>query len=146
MFSDATLNIKYKVKDLLRTIDFYNILLGDRATDFYPKHAVYTVKSMLLTLTFIEDFKVERPARGSFILLFNSDGEVYERFVQFTRAGFSNTLKIDQSEFGPNNHAFCIEDPNGIYWKLGIKDREINTFHFFKIPRVNSVWDILKPF
>jgi hypothetical protein len=51
----AGLNIKYEVKDLARTIAFYNILIGEWAADLYPKHVTYTIKSLLLTLTYIED-------------------------------------------------------------------------------------------
>jgi hypothetical protein len=141
----AGLNIKYEVKDLARTINFYNILIGEWAADLYPKHAIYTIKSLLLTLTFIEDPKTVQPVCGNFNLLLDSDKEVYEHFIQFTRNGFANTVKVDPDTFTPNNHTFSIKDPNGLIWKLSIKDKKINTFKFFNIPRVNSVWDILKP-
>jgi hypothetical protein len=141
----AGLNIRYYVKDIIRTMDFYNILLGDSATDFYEGHAVYTIKSQFLTLTFIEDPHTAKPICGNYNLFFSSDKEVYDRFTQFIRMGFARSLKVDQSKFGPDNHSFSVNDPNGINWKLNSKDKKINTFKFFNIPRVNSVWDILKP-
>jgi hypothetical protein len=143
MLSSASFNIKYEVKDLVRTMDFYNVLLEDSATDFYEGHAVYTIKSQL-TLTFIENPNAV-PAYGNFSLEFGSDEGVYERFTQFTRQGFARTLKADYKSFGPDNHSFSIKDPDGICWKLSIRDKKINTFKFFNIPRVTSVWDILKP-
>ncbi|MCO5950883.1 hypothetical protein [Mucilaginibacter flavidus] len=145
MLHAATLNIEYEVKDLVRTIDFYDILFGESAADLYEGHVIYALRKQLLTITFIENPKVTVPICGNFSFLFNSDKEVYERFVQFTRAGFANTLKADYNSFGPSNHSFGITDPNGLNWKFNIKDKKINTFKFFNIPRVNSVWDILKP-
>lgn len=145
MLSQASLNIRYVVKDLVHAMDFYNILLGDSATDFYEGHAVYTIKSQLLTLTFIEDPHNAQPVSGNYNLFFDSDKGVYERFMQFTRMGFGSSIKADHSKFGPDNHTFGIKDPNGIFWELSIKDKKPYTLNFFNIPRVNSVWDILKP-
>jgi hypothetical protein len=141
----AGLNIKYEVKDLARTIAFYNILIGEWAADLYPKHVTYTIKSLLLTLTFIEDSKTVQPVCGNFNLLLDSDKEVYERFIQFTRDGFANTVKVDPDMFTPDNHTFSIKAPNDITWKLSIRDKKINSFKLFNIPRITSVWDILKP-
>jgi uncharacterized glyoxalase superfamily protein PhnB len=145
MPSQTSLNIKYVVKDLVRTMDFYNILLGDSATDFYEGHAIYTIEGQLLTLTFIEDPRDAQPTSCNYNLFFDSDKGIYERLMQFTRMGFASSIKADHSKFGPDNHTFSIRDPNGIFWKLNIKDKKTNTFNFFNIPRVNSVWDILKP-
>ena len=140
----AGVNINYEVKDLVRAIDFYNILLGERAANLYPKLAVYTIKSMLLTFTFIEYPKTMQPICGNFNLIINSDNEVFERLIQFTRHEFASNIKVNPDKFSPDNHAFGIKDPNGIFWQLSIKDKKTNTFQFFKIPRVTSVWDVLK--
>ncbi|WP_426671430.1 hypothetical protein ACPPVU_09345 [Mucilaginibacter sp. McL0603] len=145
MLHYSSFNIKYEVKDLVRTMDFYNILLGEWAADLFEGHVIYMIKNQLLTLTFIENPDMVQPVCGNYNLFFNSDKEVYERLMQFTREGFANTLKADYNSFGPDNHAFNIKDPNGITWKLSVKDKKINTFKFFNIPRLNSVWDILKP-
>jgi len=139
------INIKYEVKDLVKTVDFYNILLGKWAADLYPKHAVYTIKSLMLTLTFIQNPKTVQPVCGAFNLLLDSDEEVYERYYSFAKNHFSNTLTIDPNTFTPANHAFTIKDPNGITWELGVIDKKFNSPKIFNIPRVNSVWDILKP-
>jgi hypothetical protein len=145
MLHDATLNIEYEVKDLVSTIDFYDILLGESAGDLFEGHAIYALRKQLLTITFIENPKVTEPIYGNFSFLFNSDKEVYERFVQFTRAGFANTLKADYNSFGPDNHSFGIKDPNGLIWKLGTGKKKKEPFRLFNIPRINSMWDILKP-
>jgi uncharacterized glyoxalase superfamily protein PhnB len=145
MFHAATLNIKFEVSDLVRTIDFYNILLGESVADLYEGHAIYALRKQALTITFVENPKVTEPLCGNFSFVFNSDNDVYERFTQFTRAGFARTLKADYDCFGPENHSFGIKDPNGLFWKLNVKEKETSTFKLFNIPRVNSVWDILKP-
>lgn len=145
MLQYAGLNIKYEVKDLAGTIDFYNILLGEQAADLYPGHALYNVKTSLLTLTFAENPQTVQSACGNFNLILTSDEEVYERFTKFVRAGFGRTLKADYRVFGPDNHSFSIKDPNGICWIVNIKEKKVNSFKFFNIPRLNSVWDILKP-
>jgi uncharacterized glyoxalase superfamily protein PhnB len=145
MLNQASINIKYRVKDLVRTMDFYNILLGDSPADFYEGHAAYFLAKQQLILTFIEDPATAEQVYGNFGLEFRSDEDVYERFTDFTRKGFACTLKADYQSFGQENHAFSISDPNGICWQLGIKDKEVNTFKFFNFPLVNTVWDILKP-
>jgi len=145
MLCIAGLNMKYEVKDLVSTIDFYNILLGEWAADLYPGHAVYTIKNPALTLTFIENPRVEQPINGNFNLLLSSDEEVYDRFRDFTQNDFSKYIKIDPNTFKPGNHPFYIKDPNGLLWELGTGEKKKITPKSFNIPRMNSVWDILKP-
>ena len=95
MLNYLSLNIKYRVKNLVRTMDFYNILIGDAPADFYEGHAIYFIKSQSLILTFIEDPASLEPASGNFCLEFRSDEYLYERFTQFTREGFGSVLKVD---------------------------------------------------
>ena len=143
--NSTRLNIKYEVKDLVRTIDFYNILLGEWAADLYPKHAVYVIKNLALTLTFIENPATIQPVCGNFSLFLNSDEEVYDRFRDFTKKDFSKNIKIDPNVFMPGNHPFRIKDPNGIVWELSTGKKKKKTSKLFNIPRINSMWDILKP-
>lgn len=145
MLHAAMLNIKYEVKDLVRTIDFYNILLGEWAADLYPKHAVYAINNPILTLTFIENPRAEEPVCGNFSLLLSSDEEVYDRFTDFTRKDFSRNIKIDPNNFTPGHHAFRIKDPNGLTWELGVGKKKKEPFKLLNIPRINSMWDILRP-
>lgn len=145
MFQSADLNIRYRVKDLLRTMDFYNILLGNSSADIYEGHAIYFMKRQRFTLTFIEDPGTTKLVCGNFQLLFNSDDDVYERVLELTRNGFGHAIKVDHKSYSPDNHAFSVEDPNGIHWYVGIKEKNVNNFKFFNFPRVNTVWDILKP-
>ena len=141
----AGLNIKYEVKDLVSTIDFYNILLGEWAADLYPKHAVYAIRNPALTLTFIENPRADGAICGNFTLLLSSDEEVYDRFRDFTRKDFSRNIKIDPANFAPGHHAFCIKDPHGLTWELVAGKKKKEPFKLFNIPRINSMWDILKP-
>lgn len=141
----AGLNIKYEVKDLVSTIDFYNILLGERAADLYPEHAVYEIKNPALTLTFIENPRADQPIYGNFNLLLSSDEEVYDRFRDFSKKDFSRNIKIDLNNFTPGNHTFRIKDPNGLTWELGAGEKKKEKPRLFNIPRMNSMWDILKP-
>src|SRR5471030_1170888 len=104
------LNINYEVTDLVRTMDFYNILFGESPGVFYKKHAAYIIKSLLLTISFTQNPKAAQPACGHFSLLFSSNEEVYIRFLSFIRKGFMNTVTINPDTFSPNNHSFTIKD------------------------------------
>lgn len=139
------LNIKYEVKDLVKTIDFYNVLFGELAADLYPKHAVYAIRNLALTLTFIENPATNQQVYGNFSLHLDSDEEVYDRFRDFTKKDFSKNIKIDPNVFTPGNHPFSIKDPNGIAWELRAVQKKKTAPQLFNIPRMNSMWDILKP-
>ena len=141
----VSLHIKYEVRDLVRTMDFYNILLGDLPADIYEGHAMYTIIRQMLTITFIENPETVQPASGNFNLIFNSGTDLHERFTQFSRKGFPNTPKADHQSIGRGSHSFSIQDPNGICWQISIKDKKTSALKFFNFPRVNSMWDILKP-
>lgn len=145
MLNIAGLNIKYEVKDLVNTIEFYNILLGEWAADLYPKHAVYVIENPALTLTFMENPATDQPICGNFNLFLKTDEEVYNRFRDFTKNNFSRNIKIDPANFTPGHHAFRIKDPNGLIWELGAGEKKKKPIQLFNIPRMNSVWDILKP-
>lgn len=139
------LNMEYEVKDLVQTIDFYNILFGEQAGELYPGHAVYTVKTPSITLRFRENPNTVPQGCGHFCLEYQSDDEVYQRFSRFTGSGFARKVKIDGQVFGTNNHSFSISDPDGICWKVAVKEKKIQPFKLFNIPRMTSMWDILKP-
>ena len=145
MLNIAGLNIKYEVKDLVSTIEFYNILLGEWAADLYPKHAIYVIKNPALTLTFTENPATNQPIYGHFNLILKSDEEVYDRFRDFTKNDLSRNIKIDPANFTPGHHAFHIKDPNGLIWELGAAEKKKKPIQLFNIPRMNSMWDILKP-
>jgi len=137
------LNIQYEVKDLVRTIDFYNILFGECTADLYPNHAIYAIQN--LTLTFIENPATDQSVYGNFNLFLKSDEDVYLRFRDFIKNDFSRNIKINSANFMPGNHPFHIKDPNGLIWELGAGEKKKKTIQLFNIPRMNSVWDILKP-
>lgn len=145
MLRTTGITIHYEVKDLVQTIDFYNILLGDQAGELYPGHARYTIKNPAITLTFEHNPSGKQSVCGNFDLLFYSDEDVFDRFSRFTGSAFSRRVKIDRQTFGPNNHAFHIADPDGIRWSVAVQQKKINTFRLFNIPRMTSMWDILKP-
>lgn len=139
------LNIKYEVTDLVKTIDFYNALLGESARELYKKQAAYMIQGGLLTLTFTQNLKTAQPVCGNFNLMFASDKEVFDRFREFTEKGFMNSVIIDPNIFSARNHSFSIKDPNGITWELSSVSKKTDGPKFFNFPRVNSMWDILKP-
>jgi hypothetical protein len=139
----AQVNITYEVKDLVNTINFYNILLGEHTSDIYDHHAIYAINSPAVTLTFIENPAVAQPVTGMFSLLLPTDNDVYERFVQFVEHNFIRTIKIQSRTFNTKNHEFTITDPNGITWDLHVQLAPKRS-RLFNIPAMNSVWDILK--
>jgi hypothetical protein len=130
MFNSTRLNIQYEVKDLVRTIDFYNILFGEWVADLYPKHAVYAIKDPALTLTFTENPTTDQPVCGNFNLFLKSDEEVYNCFRDFTENDFSRNIKIDPANFTPGYHAFFIKGPNGLIWELGVGEKRKNLSNY----------------
>lgn len=140
----ARLNMEFEVKDLVKTIDFYNILFSDQRAELYSGHAIYTLSDPSIAMRFTQNPATTHKNCGNFSLQLTSDDEVYERFSGFAASAFSNKLKVDQKIFSHHNHSFSIYDPNGICWKVATKEKEEQPFKLFNIPRMNSMWDILK--
>jgi hypothetical protein len=93
------LNIKYEVKYLIRTMDFSNILFDESVAELYDKHAVYTIKNLLLTITFAQNPKATASKHGDFSLQFHTDEEIYEHFEKFLKNGSLSTVNIDPHTF-----------------------------------------------
>ena len=138
------LNIKYEIKEFVRTIDFYNILLGKEALELFDRHAIYSIQDLRLHLTFIQNPAIDTPLYGTFALQLDTDEEVYERFNLFSRNSFLHTVKIDPQKFTAKNHSFRLNDPNGLTWDITNKEKKPHPFYLFNIPPMKSSWDILK--
>lgn len=141
----ASLNMEFEVKDLVKTIEFYNILFGEQTAELYPGHAIYTMPDLSMVMRFVQKPATEQRAVGNFSMQLKSDDDVYERFNSFAASGFSSKLKVDRQVFSHQNHAFGITDPNGLFWNISVKEIHQQSFKLFNIPRMNSMWDILRP-
>ncbi|MBL4586596.1 MAG: VOC family protein [Flavobacteriales bacterium] len=133
-FEFPKMHVSLYVKDIDRTVAFYENFFAQKATKVKPGYAKFHLEKPGLVISFVENAEKVTPAFGHLGFQVQSEEELKQRLATATKTGIEVLEQLGENCCYAKQDKFWASDPDGYRWEVYYfhADMEWNDPHYAK--------------